>query len=274
MSELALLIEAEELEKALGQANLLILDTSSRDNYLRHHIPGALHISPAELQRGEKPAVGKIPRSEKLREVFSRVGLQENSHVVVYDDEGGGWAGRLIWTLDAIGHHNYSYLNGGLHAWLAGGHATDSGEQTTQPSEIDIHIDSSPIAEMDGFVHLLGNSQLAIWDARSPEEYRGEKVLAARGGHIPGAVNLDWLELIDKDRDYRLKDLQQLRDRLTELGITPDHMVITHCQTHHRSGLSYLLMKILGFPHIKGYDGSWGEWGNHDDTPIATGDQP
>ncbi len=274
MNDLALLIEADELEQALGLRELLILDTSSRDNYLRHHIPGAIHIAPAELQRGEKPAVGKIPHSEQLEKLFARVGLHKDSHVIAYDDEGGGWAGRLIWTLDAIGHRNYSYLNGGLHAWLAGGHAVESGEQTPQSSDIKIHIDSSPIAEIDGFIHLLGNSQLAIWDARSAEEYRGEKVLAARGGHIPGAVNLDWLELIDKQRDYRFKDLQQLRSQLAALGITPDHTVITHCQTHHRSGLSYLLMKILGFPHIKGYDGSWGEWGNREDTPINTGATP
>lgn len=274
MSHLGLLIEASELEQALGQDKLLILDTCSRDNYLRHHIPGALHIAPSELQRGEKPAVGKIPHSEKLQALFSRVGLKPDSHVVVYDDEGGGWAGRLIWTLDAIGHKHYSYLNGGLHAWLAGDHPTENGEHNVPSSDVTVRIDPTPIAEIEGFIHLLGNSQLAIWDARSPEEYRGEKVLAERGGHIPGAVNLDWLELMDKDNDYRFKDLGELESRLQALGITRDRTVITHCQTHHRSGLSYLLMKVLGYPHIKGYDGSWGEWGNRDDTPINTGDAP
>lgn len=274
MSDLPLLIETEALVSALDQPDLLIVDTSSRDNYLRHHIPGAVHIAPSELQRGEKPAVGKIPREADLQALFSRIGLRPEHHVVAYDDEGGGWAGRLIWTLDAIGHHNYSYLNGGLHAWLAGGHPTENGEHDVPSSDISIHIDSTPIAEIEGFLNLLGNSQLAIWDARSAEEYRGEKVLAARGGHIPGAVNLDWLALMDKDNDFRLKDLGELEAQLQSLGITRDRTVITHCQTHHRSGLSYLLMKILGYPHIKAYDGSWGEWGNRDDTPINTGDAP
>jgi len=243
MSDLPLLIEADELEQALDTPGLLILDTSSRENYLRHHIPGALHIAPAKLQRGEKPAVGKIPEEEQLKALFSQVGLNPDSHVIAYDDEGGGWAGRLIWTLDAIGHTRYSYLNGGLHAWLAGDHPVESGENTAEPSDVDIHLDSTPIAEIEDFITLLGNSQLAIWDARSPEEYRGEKVLAERGGHIPGAVNLDWLELIDKGNDYRLKDLGSLKAKLESLGITADRSVITHCQTHHRSGLSYLLKK-------------------------------
>ncbi len=274
MSDLPLLIEAADLEQALDTPELLILDTSSRENYLRHHIPGALHIAPAELQRGEKPAVGKIPHEEQLQALFSRVGLHPDSHVLVYDDEGGGWAGRLIWTLDAIGHHRYSYLNGGLHAWLAGDHPVESGENTAEPSELEIHIDSTPIAEIEDFITLLDNRQLVIWDARSPEEYRGEKVLAERGGHIPGAVNLDWLELMDKANNYRFKDLDSLKATLESLGITPDRSVITHCQTHHRSGLSYLLMKILGYPHIKGYHGSWGEWGNRSDTPIREGGEP
>jgi thiosulfate/3-mercaptopyruvate sulfurtransferase len=99
-------------------------------------------------------------------------------------------------------------------------------------------------------------------------------VLAQRGGHIPGAINLDWLELIDSNNHMRLKDLSSLQVKLNELGITADKMIITHCQTHHRSGLSYLLMKILGYPHIKGYHGSWGEWGNSDATPIEIGDHP
>jgi thiosulfate/3-mercaptopyruvate sulfurtransferase len=274
MKDWPLLIEASQLADALHEPKLLILDTSSAENYAKHHVPGAVHIAPAELQCGVKPAVGKLPTHEQLQALFSRVGLSADKHVIVYDDEGGGWAGRLIWTLDVIGHRNYSYLNGGLQAWLSGGHPSEEVANLPPPSEINITIDSTPIAEIEDFIHLLGNSQLGIWDARSPEEYRGEKVLAQRGGHIPGAVNLDWLELIDNGNDMRLKNLSALQARLDRIGLSADKTIITHCQTHHRSGLSYLLMKILGYPHIKGYHGSWGEWGNRDDTPIEIGDTP
>jgi thiosulfate/3-mercaptopyruvate sulfurtransferase len=274
MKDWPLLIEATQLADALHEPKLLILDTSSADNYAKHHVPGAVHIAPAELQCGIKPAVGKLPSTAQLQTLFSRVGLSPEKHVIVYDDEGGGWAGRLIWTLDVIGHHNYSYLNGGLQAWLNGGHPSEEVANLPPPSEIVISIDSTPIAEIEDFISLLDNSQLAIWDARSPDEYRGEKVRAQRGGHIPGAVNLDWLELIDKENDMRLKDLSTLQLRLDQLGLSSDKTIITHCQTHHRSGLTYLLMKILGYPHIKGYHGSWGEWGNRDDTPVEVGAQP
>lgn len=274
MKDWPLLIEASQLADSLHEPKLLILDTSSADNYAKHHVPGAIHIAPAALQCGVKPAVGKLPAPDQLQALFSRVGLTADKHVIVYDDEGGGWAGRLIWTLDVIGHRNYSYLNGGLQAWLSGGHPSEDVANLPPPSEIDITIDSTPIAEIEDFINLLGNSQLGIWDARSPEEYRGEKVLAQRGGHIPGAVNLDWLELIDNGNDMRLKNLSALQARLDHIGLSADKTIITHCQTHHRSGLSYLLMKILGYPHIKGYHGSWGEWGNREDTPIELGSTP
>lgn len=274
MKDWPLLIEASQLADSLHEPKLLILDTSSADNYAKHHVPGAVHIAPAELQCGIKPAVGKMPAPDQLQLLFSRVGLTADKHVIVYDDEGGGWAGRLIWTLDVIGHRNYSYLNGGLQAWLSGGHPSEDVANLPPPSEIEITIDSTPIAEIEDFINLLGNSQLGIWDARSPEEYRGEKVLAQRGGHIPGAVNLDWLELIDNGNDMRLKNLSALQARLDHIGLSADKTIITHCQTHHRSGLSYLLMKILGYPHIKGYHGSWGEWGNREDTPIELGSTP
>ncbi|MDF1693113.1 MAG: rhodanese-like domain-containing protein [Zhongshania sp.] len=274
MKDWPLVIEATQLADSLHEPNLLILDTSSADNYAKHHVPGAVHIAPAELQCGIKPAAGKLPSVEQLQALFSRVGLTPGKHVIVYDDEGGGWAGRLIWTLDVIGHRNYSYLNGGLQAWLSGGHPSEEVANLPPPSEIDIILDSAPIAEIEDFISLLDNGQLAIWDARSPEEYRGEKVLAQRGGHIPGAINLDWLELIDRDNHMRLKDLKAVQAKLDILGLSADKTIITHCQTHHRSGLSYLVMKILGYPHIKGYHGSWGEWGNRDDTPIEIGDRP
>lgn len=274
MKDWPLLIETTQLAEMLHEPKLLILDTSSAANYAEHHIPGAVHIAPSELQGGIKPAVGKLPSIEALNSLFAKVGLTPDTHVVAYDDEGGGWAGRLIWTLDVIGHSNYSYLDGGLHAWLHEGHPTEKVANHPAPTEQNISIDSLAIAEIEDFISMLDNSQLAIWDARSAEEYRGEKVLAQRGGHIPGAINLDWLELIDRNNHMRLKDLSSLQAKLNELGITADKTIITHCQTHHRSGLSYLLMKILGYPHIKGYHGSWGEWGNSDTTPIEIGDHP
>lgn len=265
---LPLLIEAEQLAPLLGNRQLLVLDCSSADNYSKHHLPGAIHIAPSSLQCGIKPAAGKLPSAEQLRELFSAAGLTADHHVIAYDDEGGGWAGRLIWTLDVLGHSNYSYLNGGIHAWLAAELPTETISNSGQRVEYVVRIDTTAIAEVDDILAGLKDSNSAIWDARSREEYLGSKVLAQRGGHIPGAINIDWLELIDRNRHTKLVGLEALQQRLNQLGLSKDKHIITHCQSHHRSGLTYLAMKILGYPNIKGYHGSWSEWGNREDTPI------
>ena len=88
-----------------------------------------------------------------------------------------------------------------------------------------------------------------------------------RGGHIPGAINLDWLDTMDRQNNLKL--MPQMQALLDAHGITQDKSIITHCQTHHRSGLTYLIGKMLGYK-IRAYHGSWSEWGNDSDTPIET----
>ncbi len=272
-STLPLLIEAEQLATLLSanEPNILILDTSSANNYAKHHIPGAIHIEPKTLQCGTAPTPGKLPSLEQLSQLFSRIGLTTDQHIIAYDDEGGGWAGRLIWTLDVLGHSRYSYLNGGLPTWLSEGRPTETTINQAKATNYTASINHNPIADINDIVPNLDSDDFAIWDARSAAEYNGSKIVAKRGGHIPGAINIDWLELMDHDHALKLVDLEQLQQRLNNAGLSKDKQIVTHCQTHHRSGLSYLVMKILGYPRIKGYHGSWSEWGNREDTPIETG---
>ncbi|RZI79469.1 MAG: sulfurtransferase, partial [Pseudomonas sp.] len=192
------------------------------------------------------------------------LGHRDDAVYVVYDDEGGGWAGRFIWLLDVIGHAQYHYLNGGIQAWPADQLSTETPASAT--GSVSLTINDEPTATREYLQSRLGAADLAIWDARAPGEYRGEKVLAAKGGHIPGAVNFEWTAGMDMNDHLRIrKDMAEI---LQNLGITPDKEVITHCQTHHRSGFTYLVAKSLGYPRVKAYAGSWGEWGNHPDTPV------
>jgi thiosulfate/3-mercaptopyruvate sulfurtransferase len=205
---------------------------------------------------------------------MQRIGLTEDTHVIVYDDEGSGWAGRFIWTLDMLGHSRYSFIDGGILAWRAAGMEEEQGAADLHASDYRAVIHAAPRATLQQVNAAIGDSEFAFWDARSPEEYRGEKVLTQRGGHIPGARNLNWLELMDHNNNRCLRPIADIQQQLNALGLTRDKKIITHCQTHHRSGLSYLVAKLLGYPHIQGYDGSWSEWGNREDTAINTGETP
>ena len=263
------IIDIEALLPLLAAQHILLVAVCSEEVFRKHHITGSVLIRPAELVCGIKPATGKLPDTDQLNRLFSRIGLSDEKHVIAYDDEGGGWAGRLIWTLDVLGHARSSFLNGGLVAWLQAQSPISDGAPEPNATVYNATIDGRVIADLSEVMNQLNNDDTVIWDARANEEYTGTKLTAQKNGHIPGAVNLDWLELMDPSRSLRLKPPSELQALLDSVGISKDKQVITHCQTHHRSGLSYFVAKSLGY-QIKAYDGSWSEWGNHPDTPVAT----
>lgn len=266
------LIEAEALADHLQASDWTIVDARSEAQFAEGHIPGAIQVAPQEMISGEKPAVGKLPSAARLQQLANKIGLDPDKWVIAYDAEGGGWAGRLIWTLEVLGHQKCAYLNGGWPAWQAMGLPEARGlasrlDSGPQKEAANVQVDSKYMID---FKELLQNHEaLTIWDARSKEEYSGERILAAKGGHIPGAIHLDWLDLIDRSNHLKLK--ANLPELLAEKGLHRDADIVTHCQTHHRSGLTYLLARLLEYPHIRAYAGSWGEWGNSANAPVAQG---
>nr|WP_272884313.1 rhodanese-like domain-containing protein [Stutzerimonas stutzeri] len=265
-STLPLVIEPADLAERLGEPELILVDLTSASRYAEGHLPGARFVDPKQTQLGQPPAPGLLPGKPQLEALFGALGHRADAVYVVYDDEGGGWAGRFIWLLDVIGHRHYHYLNGGLRAWLAEQRPLSQDSPAAAGGPVALQLSETPSATHEYIESRLGSADLVIWDARSPEEYRGEKALAARAGHIPGAINFEWTAAMDPARALRIRE--DIAERLEALGITADKEIITHCQTHHRSGFTYLLAKALGYPRIKGYPGSWGEWGNLPDTPI------
>lgn len=255
-----------EIDEITDQHDQLLVSLCSEEN--KHAlIPGSIHLEPSSIIRTAPPIGGLLPDEATFSKVLQRIGYTPEKQLVIYDDEGGGWAGRFIYTLDAFGIHNHSFLNGGLLAWLDAGKPT-AAPITPQPSNYMARYDGNNTVDANTLMPRLNQDDLALLDARSPEEYAGTTLYSARGGHIPGAVNLNWTDCMDHQRSKRLLPLTQLRQTLEAKGITPDKEVVVYCQTHHRSSLSYVMLKALGYERIKGYHGAWSEWGNREDTPI------
>lgn len=265
-----LIIEPETLPSLMSQANTLLVDVCSPATYVQYHIPGAVYLNYEWIIHAEPPRMGLLPSHAQLENVFSAIGIGPDTHVIAYDDEGGGRAGRMLWTLDCVGHRHYSLLNGGLHSWSKEGHEVTSKINWPTPATFTAQPNAAPLADRQYILDHLNHDDTVVLDARSPQEYSGAKAYAQRGGHIPGAVNIEWTECMDKSRHMRLKPDEQLRALFAASGITPDKEVITHCQTHHRSAHTYLVLKHLGFEKVKGYPGSWSDWGNDPHTPIES----
>ena len=276
-----MLITVDQLPHLCAQPEVLLVAVLSDEAFANGHIPGSVLVQPEELVSGLWPATGKLPDADQLSTLGRHLGLTPNRHLIAYDNEGGGWAGRLLWTLDVLGHPAWSYLDGGLRAWRGAGLSLSRGLGVTPqptsnspvaapPRPYQATINPAPVVTLEQVWAQLDNPNTVIWDTRAPEEYRGERVTAARNGHIPGAVNLNWLELMAMHNHRRLKPLPELSRLLAARGITPAKDIIVHCQTHHRSSLAYLVGRLLQL-NIRAYDGSWAEWGNHPGTPIATG---
>lgn len=262
------LVEAEILEKELENPNLLIVDLCRSDYYLKHHIPGAIPLEYGAIVRNAPPTGGLLPSEADMSRIFSAIGLSPERHVVAYDDEGGGKAARLLWTLACIGHHNASMLDGGLFAWANGGHPTSDVAVQHTPTNYTAKIDPNSKAHIDGDEVLSSlNSDIALLDARSEGEYLGTKRFSEHAGRIPGAIHMEWTAMMDQANNMRLKPLETIRGMLKERGIEDGQEVIAYCQTHHRSALSWFVLDLLGY-RARGYEGSWSDWGNRADTPI------
>ena len=270
-----LLIEVEDLVPYLGSEKIRIVDLTRSSVFEQLHIPHAIHLQPKYLVRQEENASGLLPEEEGLEELIRILNITADHHVVVYDDEGGAWAGRLIWNLHCLGFYNTSLLNGGIHAWLGAGLPTTSEVEKFEQLEslVEVHLNEQYRIQYNELLQKVKNNEIQVWDCRTEDEYTGLRLAARRGGHIPGARHFEWSTALNRENHLKLCPLQNTQQRLEQLGFNLHEPVVVYCQSHHRSGLAYIIGRLLGW-NIQAYDGAWSEWGNSLASPIITGETP
>ena len=265
-----IILEPKAVNSMISEDNVLLIDLCQAETYIQNHVPDAVFLDYSWIVTSQKPRMGLLPDIGQLARILTAYGIDADTHVIAYDDEGGGRACRFLWTLQTIGQQRLSLINGGIGAWTAEGLELD--QQIHFPYALaqnrEITYRNELIADKDLIQAQLNDSNTVILDARSTPEFNGIKVFAARGGHIPGAVHYEWTNAMDKNNNLKLKDSEQIKHDLAELGITPDKNIICHCQSHHRSAHTCIVLNSLGFNNVQGYPGSWSDWGNDPNTPI------
>ena len=260
-----LIVSADWLKQHAADAGLRIIDARPAADYEKGHLPGAVNLPVVETF---DPAQAKnLPDTkEKLEALFGQKGIANASRVVIYDNGKETPAARLFWTLEYAGHTNVAVLDGGLKAW-AGSTSTDavSAPAATFASK----LDPSKLPTKGQCALAIGDPTKVVLDARSPAEFRGEDVRTKFGGHIPGAINIEWTENFGSAT--QLREPEVLAALYEAKGVKKDKEVYALCQTGQRSSVSYLVLRLLGYPKVGNYAGSWVEWGNDEATPKTQG---
>lgn len=261
-----LLTTASELQRKLNAENLCIIDVRPAEDYANGHIPGATHFDLFGLSLIDTSDAPLKAFMFMIHHVLELRGVSESKEVVFYEDNSGMRAARGLWFLEYYGHPNVKMLDGGFRAWKAAGAPVTSDATPPKTAPFKIAERRDVLATTDDVLRSLGQKQIAILDTRSEGEYRGTHVRAARGGAIPGAIHIEWTDNIAPDGKF--KSNADLKTMYEKAGITPDKEVVSYCQGGYRAAHSYVALRLLGFPKVRNYLGSWKEWGDRADLPI------
>jgi thiosulfate/3-mercaptopyruvate sulfurtransferase len=264
-----LLIAPEELSRAVsepGGPRLLLVDLRPPDAYAAGHIGGAVHLDLFGVSLIDTDPAPLKAFMWIIEHLFATRGVEATTPIVVYDDQSGIRAARAFWFLEYFGHPSVRLLDGGFGAWTREGFPVSRQAPAAAATEWKGTRVPKAIATWHDVRGAIGQSSSVLLDTRSDGEYCGSTVRAARGGAIPGAVHIDWTRNLGPDGAF--KPAAELRRMYEEAGVTPDREVITYCQGGYRAAHSYVALRLLGYPKVRNYVGSWKEWGDRTDLPI------
>jgi thiosulfate/3-mercaptopyruvate sulfurtransferase len=257
-----LLIEPDELAKVLADKGVRVLDCRGKGLYLDAHVPGAVWLNATEWTRSFGEGKDRAGWARRI----GALGVDADSRVVLYDDSRAKDAARAWWILRYWGVRDVRLLNGGWQGWKASGGKAETGE--SRPAAGEARLTPQP-ARLATKSQVLGSLKqpAQVVDARSAEEHCGTLETAKRNGSIPGALHLEWSDVVDKTG--RFKSPQELRRIFQEAGIDPSRPTITYCQSGGRAAVMAFAIELMGGKDVRNYYRSWAEWGNAEDTPIV-----
>jgi thiosulfate/3-mercaptopyruvate sulfurtransferase len=272
-----MLVSADWLAKNLKANDLTILHVAAqKSSYEKGHIEGARFLAWSELTATRGGFPNELPPVEDLQKLFTRLGLGNSGRIVVYGDQQGLMAARLFFTLDYLGHGSrVALLNGGLEKWQAEKRGVSTAEPVFAPADFTPRVDAKTVTflqtvrDVSWLVSKGAAKDTLLLDARPPDEYSGAKPGDGikRPGHIPGAVNLFWMDNLASRENPVMKSRAELQKLYQSKGFVPGKRVIAYCRTGGQASHAYFTLKYLGYDAVM-YDGSFIEWSSAADTPV------
>lgn len=260
---LSALVSTSWLQARLGDPNLCLCDVRSSEAYATSHIPGARHIDLAALNSDRPGAPAMLLPLPAFQAQMRDWGLTPQSLVVAYDDHWGLAASRLLWSLVRFGFQQGALLNGGWDQWQEENRPVDGALPAPGVSTFVPVCDDTVVADLAWVQAHMTKPDVILLDTRSPKEYSA--------GHLPGARSWDWFTAAPAGGWEAMLPAAELQPLLLAAGITPDKEIVTYCAAGVRAAHTFWVLRTLGYPRVRNYDGSWLEWSQQPGLPIEQG---
>ena len=266
------LVDVAWLQAHLEDPRLRLIDGRTSEEYAAGHIPGAANVHFGVLGTQDTDPAGVADFNARQVAALREAGVNDDSIVVTYEGFSGTSAARGVWVLDYYGHDNAQLLDGGLQAWVAAGGKVTTEATHVAPGTFEPRLHPERLATYRDILERLERDDVVILDTRRITEHLGTEFRTARGGTIPRSLHLQWSNGIDAAGTLRAAD--ELRALFAQHGVTPEKEIVAFCGGGYRSSHTYLVLKMLGYPNVRNYLGSWGEWGNRAGVPIEARETP